>query len=58
MLKTPRYFSARKKKTPSEKIIRVTYSVVVLQPATRTPLKHSRTKSPTHNEPRTQQPMW
>ena len=25
----------------------------VLQPATRTPLKPSRTKSPTHNEPRT-----
>ena len=31
---------------------------VFLQPATRTLLKHSRTKSPTHNEPRTKRPMW
>ena len=31
---------------------------VVLQPATRTPLKTSRTKSPTHNELRTRRPMW
>ena len=30
---------------------------VVLQPAARTPLKPSRTKSPTHNEPRTKRPM-
>jgi len=29
-----------------------------IQPATRTPLKPSRTKSPTHNEPRTKRPMW
>jgi len=31
---------------------------LVLQPAIRTLLKPSRTKSPTHNEPRTKQPMW
>jgi len=30
----------------------------VLQPAKRTPPKTSRTKSPTHNELRTRQPMW
>jgi len=30
----------------------------ILQPATRTPLQPSRTKSPTHNEPRTKRPMW
>ena len=29
-----------------------------LKPAIRTPLKPSRTKSPTHNEPRTKRPMW
>jgi len=29
-----------------------------LQPATRAPLKTSRTKSPTHNELRTRRPMW
>jgi len=27
-------------------------------PATRTPLKPSRTKSPTHNEPKTKRQMW
>jgi len=30
----------------------------VLQPATRALLKPSRTKSPTHNKPRTKRPMW
>ena len=30
----------------------------LLQPATRTPLKPNRTKSPTHNEPRIKRPMW
>jgi len=29
-----------------------------LQPATRTPLKPSLTKTPTHIEPRTKRPMW
>ena len=29
-----------------------------LKPATRTLLKPNRTKSPTHNEPRTKRPMW
>jgi len=29
-----------------------------LQPAKRTPLKPSHTKSPTHNELRTRRPMW
>ena len=29
-----------------------------LQPAKRTPLKTSRTISPTHNELRTKRPMW
>jgi len=31
---------------------------VQLQTATRTLLKPSRTKSPTHSEPRTKRPMW
>ena len=34
------------------------WSTVVLQPAIRALLKTSRTKSPTHNELRTRQPMW
>ena len=36
----------------------INISVIRKQPATRTPLKYSRTKFPAHNEPRTRRPMW
>ena len=40
------------------KVVSVLQVEAQLQPATRTLLKPSRAKSPTHNEPRTKRPMW
>ena len=39
-------------------VVSVLQAEAQLQPATRTLLKPNRNKSPTHNEPRTKQPMW
>jgi len=41
----------------TQHVSNINISIIRLKPATRTLLKHSRIKSPTHNEPRTKRPM-